>query len=185
MNSTLTLLGTSFFILTSAQAIEEKPFDQILSFNTVSFHVYSKNDSSLNNVTITPKGLKKGNTPITVEADGTVTGAEIGDINHDGAPELYIYTTSAGSGSYGGLIAYSTNKNLSVSPIYLPPLDEDKVHGKGYMGHDSFKLDTSFLIRSFPIYKEGDSNAAPSGGTRTLKYQLIPGESSWTLSLSQ
>jgi hypothetical protein len=183
MNTIKTLLGMMAFALMITSTAEAEAFDKTLSQNGVSFHIYSKNDSSLSKVTITPKGLKENNSPITIEADGTITGAEIGDINHDGSPEIYIYATSAGSGAYGSLIAYSANRNLSISAITLLPLEEDKVHSKGYMGHDSFKLEKDSLTRSFPVYKKGDSNAAPSGGTRTLKYALTPGEATWVLSI--
>jgi hypothetical protein len=34
-----------------------------------------------------------------------MVGAHVADLDSDGSPEIYIFTTSAGSGSYGGLIA--------------------------------------------------------------------------------
>ncbi len=58
------------------------------------------------------------------EIDGTVSGVEIADFNSDGSPEIYVYVTSAGSGSYGDLVAYSSNNNKSISGIYLLPLTE-------------------------------------------------------------
>jgi len=178
-----TLLGMTAFTLMMTSTAEAEAFDKTFTHEGISFHVFSKNDSSLSKVTITPKGLKENNIPITVDADGTITGAEIGDLNHDGSPEIYIYTSSVGSGAYGGLIAYSANRNLSISPITLLPLEEDKVHSEGYMGHDRFALNKEYLARSFPVYKKEDSNAAPSGGTRTLKYTLTPGEATWVLSI--
>ncbi len=36
-------------------------------------------------------------------------------------------------------------------------------------------------MRRFPVYREGDTNAAPSGGTRQLQYRLEPGEAGWLL----
>ena len=44
------------------------------------------------------------------EADGTITGMEIDDMDANGFPEIYVYVTSAGSGSYGSLIAYASNR---------------------------------------------------------------------------
>jgi len=185
MKRTLKLLRAALTTALAMHALQAEVFDKDLSLYGIDFHIYSKNDSSLSKVTITPKGLKGRNKTITVKADGTVSSAEIGDLNHDGAPEIYIYTTSSGSGSYGGLIAYSSNHNLSLSPIYLPPLDKDKVNGVGYMGHDSFKLEKDLLLRSFPLYKKEDSNAAPQGGSKVLKYTLIPGEASWILKIEK
>jgi hypothetical protein len=183
MNTIKALLGIMVFAFVITSTAEAEPFDKTLSQDGVSFHIYCENNSSLSKVTIKPKGLKEDNSIISIEADGTIAGAEIGDINHDGSPEIYIYATSAGSGAYGSLIAYSANRNLSVSPIMLLPLEDDKVHSKGYMGHDSFKLEKDYLTRSFPVYKKEDSNAAPSGGVRTLKYTLTAGEATWVLSI--
>jgi len=49
------------------------------------------------------------------------------------------------------------------------------------MGHDSVYIEGSRLYRKFPVYKEGDANCCPSGGTKTIKYTLKKGEASWQL----
>jgi len=167
---------------TNASA-QNSVFDKTLRQNPTSFHIICSNDSSLNNLTIIPAGLTIDNSIIKTEIDGTVTGAEIDDLDGDGFPELYIYINSAGSGSYGSLIAYSSNHNKTISPIYLPPLEEDQLNNKGYMGHDTFTVIESNLTRRFPVYKKDDSNAHPTGGTRQLDYTLVAGEATWILQL--
>lgn len=156
-------------------------YDETLQLQGVTFRVQCDNAASLNTLTLTPSGLEADNSPIRVETDGVVTGAEVADLNADGSPELYVYVTSAGSGAYGSLAAWSANRKKSLSAISLPELAEDPVQGKGYMGHDEFLVAEQYLVRSFPVYKEGDSNAAPSGGTRQLRYRLQPGETTWQL----
>lgn len=101
------------------------------------------------------------------------------DSNNDGNEELYVFVTSVGSGSYGSVIAYTSNNEKSVSEIYFPDIMEDKDLSQGYMGHDYFYIEDGFLMREFPIYNDGDSNAKPSGGTRIIKYQIKAGEDSW------
>lgn len=142
-------------------------------------------DSSLNQLVITPSGLEIDNSVIKQEIDGSVTGAEIADLNADGSPEIYIYVHTAGSGSYGKLIAYSANNNKSLSGIYLPPLEDDKENSQGYMGHDEFAVMGNTLVRQFPIYGEKDTNANPTGGTRQLQYKLVAGEATWQLKLDK
>jgi Periplasmic lysozyme inhibitor of I-type lysozyme len=158
-------------------------FDQQLSLEGITFHVLCPNDSSLNQLEIIHSGLEVDNAPIKREVDGTVTGAEVADLNSDGSPEIYVYVTSAGSGSYGTLVAYSANKKKSLSEIYLPPLEDDPDNAKGYMGHDRVAVVETSLVRRFPIYKEGDSNAEPTGGMRQLQYKLVAGEAGWVLKL--
>ena len=147
----------------------------------ITFRVTSPNAGSINEVTITPSGLEIDNSPVTVEIDGTVTGAEVADLNFDGSPEIYVYATSAGSGSYGSLIAYGTNNRKSMSPIYLPPVVDHPEASKGYMGHDEFAVVELGLVQRFPIYREGDTNAEPTGGTRQVQYKLEAGEAGWVL----
>lgn len=51
------------------------------------------------------------------------------------------------------------------------------------MGHDEFQVVENSLVRRFPIYKDGDSNAKPSGKMRQLQYKLKAGEAGWLLKL--
>jgi len=149
--------------------------------NSPSFLVSSSGSSSINELTISPAGLAIDNLPVTVEIDGVVTGAEIADLDANGWPEVYVYVSSAGSGSYGSLIAYAVNQGKSMSPINLASLSDDPEAGAGYMGHDEFALAGNRLLRRFPVYLPGDTNHAPSGGTRQLAYRLSPGEAGWLL----
>jgi len=158
-------------------------FDKKLSLHGISFHLSCSNNSSLNKLIITPSGLELDNSIIETEIDGTVTGADIADLNNDGSPEIYIYITSAGSGAYGDVVAYSANNNKSLSGIYLPPLSDDQKNAKGYMGHDKFTVIENRLTRRFPLYLKDDTNSKPTGGTRQLQYELLAGEASWQLKL--
>lgn len=160
-------------------------FDQVFELQGITFHVICPNQSSINRLEIIPTGLEIDNAVIKREIDGTVTAAEIADLNGDGSPEIYVYINSAGSGTYGSLVAYSANHKKSLSGIYLPPLMDDKVNSIGYMGHDEFAVVEGNLARRFPIYLEGDTNADPTGGMRQLQYKLTLGEASWILELDK
>lgn len=160
-------------------------FDQILELQGISFHVICSNSGSINQLEIIPAGLEIDNSVIKREIDGTVTGAQVADINGDGSPEIYVYIHSAGSGAYGELIAYSANNKKSLSGIYLPPLADDSENSSGYMGHDESSVVEGSLVRRFPIYADGDTNNNPTGGTRQLQYKLVSGEASWILELDK
>ena len=160
-------------------------YDKTLMLNGISFHVSCVNDSSLNKMMIGPLGLEIDNSVIKKEIDGIVTGAEVDDLNGDGSPEIYVFINSVGSGSYGSLVAYSSNNKKSLSEIYMPPLTDDAENSKGYMGHDQFTIIEGSLTRLFPIYKKNDTNANPTGGMRQLEYKLVPGEASWLLKLTK
>jgi len=90
-------------------------FSKELSLYGVNFLVEASNNGSINTLSITPSGLKVVNDIIVREIDGTVTDAEVADINGDLSPEIYVWVNSAGSGSYATPIAYSANNNKSLS----------------------------------------------------------------------
>ena len=162
-----------------------RSFDRTLELQGIRFRVTSANEGSVNTLHIVPAGLEIDNSPIVRTINGTVTGAEVADLNVDGSPEIYVYVTSAGSGSYGSLVAYSANRRKSLSEIYLPPVTQDKVASKGYMGHDEFAVVESVLVQRFPVYRDTDINAKPTGGMRQLQYKLVPGEAGWLLQVDR
>ena len=117
----------------------------------MTFQVESPNDSSINPVTVRALSGEDTFAEERMEADGTIAGVEVEDLNADGYPEVYIYVTSAGSGTYGSLIAYVLNRNRSISPISLPPLEDHADAARGYMGYYRFVVGGGSLVRHFPI----------------------------------
>jgi len=166
------------------EAVAAPGFERELTAGPFGFRVVSANAGSIGEVTVTPSGLSVDGSAQRAETDGVVIGAETGDVDGDGYPEVYVYTQSAGSGSYGAALGWAVNKGKSMTPIMIPDLPEDDAKLlAGYQGHDRFQLTADGLTRSFPIYKDGDPNSAPTGGTRTLTYALKPGEAGWRMEL--
>lgn len=161
------------------------PFEKTFTLQGVTFRVTSANNGSINTLQIVPSGLEVDNASITREIDGVVTNAEVADLNVDGSPEIYVYVTSAGSGSYGSLVAYAANNRKSLSEVRLPPVAEDRKLARGYMGHDEFAVVENTLVQRFPLYGAGDTNARPTGKMRQLQYKLRQGEAGWVLKLDR
>lgn len=148
----------------------------------ISFRVSTQGDSLM----IQPSGLSVSNETLYHDITGyMVVNAEIGDLNIDSYPEVFVYLTSDGSGSYGKLIGYSVNNGKSVSQVYLPEISENSEVNKGYMGHDEMAIVENTFCQRFPVYKEGDSNAGPTGGTRQIQYKLVDGESGRMLKIDK
>jgi hypothetical protein len=175
----ITISAAALGAATSALAAE--PFTSKLELQGFSFAIEATNEGSINKLKIVPTGLTEDSSPAETEIDGTVSGAEIGDLDGNGFPEVYVYVTSAGSGGYGSLVAYAVNNGKSMTPIFLPDLADDAKASKGYMGHDAFAVLENVLGRRFPIYNEGDTNSQPTGKTRQLQYKLKAGEAGWVL----
>jgi hypothetical protein len=177
------LLASFLTVITLQAKAENTPpttpaFTQKLSLHGISFAVSSQG----NTLRIVPSGLKKDNSPIERSIEGMVTGADIGDINVDKSPEIYIYVKAKDNTS---LIAYSANKRKSLSEIYLPPFADDPKLAKGFRGGSDIALVENVVAQRFPIYKDGDSDGKPTGGTRQLQYKLKAGEAGWLLKLDK
>lgn len=150
--------------------------------STVAFKVSVKG----NELFVEPSGLSVSNEAFRHDITGyTVNKAEIGDLNLDGYPEVFVYLTSHGSGSYGKLIGYSVNNGKSASLVHLPDITEDEAVRKGYMGHDEMAIVESTFCRRFPVYEEKDSNSQPSGKIRQIQYKLVDGESGRMLKIDK
>lgn len=111
----------------------------------------------------------------------------IKDLDNNGFDELYLITSSTGSGSYATIYGYGSNQDLSMTPIYVPEISENDLLPEGifsgYMGHDSIYSDENRIYRKYPVYKDGDPNCCPSGGEKTVSYQLKAGEAGWILEI--
>ena len=154
-------------------------FHKTLNLQGISFQVQSSGEGSQQQLTITTTGAKPPIKPIQQTVNGRVVGAKVADLNGNGTPEIYVFVQGAGSGSYGELVAYAVINSSDLSPIYLQELTGSAA--QGYQGHDRFEVVEGCLVRNFPIYKPGDSNAKATGGERQICYKLKHGEASWIL----
>jgi hypothetical protein len=151
------------------------PFLATLSYQGLTFTVRSPNKGMGNAVSITAQGLQADAEPIQVPAQGKVTGAQIADLNNDGYPEIYIYINTDDVDARGSIVAYASNGNKTITPIYLPPLAEDPKLLIGYTGHDEFSVVENSLERRFPI------SGLMNQSYRQVQYKLKAGEAGWKL----
>lgn len=156
-----------------------------LNYGSLGFELQATADSSENTLRLNTVGLHNDQGELNAELDGVAYRAEVADLDGNGWPEVYVYVASAGSGSYGSLAAFAVNNGKSLSPVYLTPLEQSPEATKGYMGHDEFAVVENRLVRRFPVYLAGDTNAEPSGGTRQIQYRLDAGEAGWILAVDR
>lgn len=125
------------------------------------------------------------NRPATYEDKDPISDVFMADLDGNGFDEIYLITTAQGSGSYGSVLGFASNRDKSLSMINFPDIREDDETFKGYMGHDIFSIEDQRLVRTFPVYAEGDTNQNPTGGKRKLTYGLHPGEAMWQLEIEK
>ena len=146
-------------------------FSKSMDWNSDYFEVRSADGK----LTIRTFGQDEGNEIFEHTITGEVMGAETADLNKDGYPEVLVFVTEAGSGSYGNVIGYSSNNGKSMTQISFPSTAENPKINQGYMGHDTFSTAEDTLVQTFPVYRPGDTNANPTGPTRQVQYVLVDG----------
>ncbi len=167
-----------------AEAVEVYEFEKTLTYKRFTFKVTAKGKGSLQALTIQPSGLSATNNAIALETDRVVD-AMVNDLNGDGYPEVLVFTQSAGSGSYGKVVAYSVNNGKSMSRVTFPATSDNEKINKGYMGHDRFNVVNNQLTQTFPIYRKADANSATTKKDRVVTYKIMNGEASRVFAVDQ
>jgi hypothetical protein len=175
--------------LASCSGTQEDPSDSPKEYTTGTGKTIIVSESrpvgmSMSTIEISSRGFEHDIFE-TFENVAPIADVLLADLDGNGFDEIYIVTTSAGSGSYGGIIGFASNKDKSLSMIHFPDILEDDVRFAGYMGHDIFAVQDQKLVRTFPIYKKDDTNQNPTGGKRILVYGLYPGEAMWQLRIER
>jgi hypothetical protein len=103
----------------------------------------------------------------------------IGDLDGNKFDEIYLVSTTAGSGNYSTIKGFSSNNDKSFSFILFPDLEEKETQKgglfEGYEGGDLYKVEKNKLVRSFPV----------SGKTVTINYILQKTETGYALKVSK
>lgn len=145
---------------------------------------YSKG-ASICNLKIETKDFTERNTIHNFGLTDPLTNVFIIDLDKNGFEEIYVITTSAGSGSYSTIFGLASNKDKSTTPIYVPKPSQDQLEQggifEGFRGHNKFSLQNGVITNTFPIYRDSDSNSSPTGKDKKLSYSLVAGEAGWIL----
>jgi hypothetical protein len=173
------LAGLAFLGKVRAQGVSFEKIDTTMKIGKYGFKVGCRNkDIKTNMLSIRPLGYESpGNQSMNMPVRGRVSAAMVDDLNSDGLADLilFIYTDSAAI--HGTVYAMISEDDKNLMPTGLPDPALDGKINTGYKGHDLFSLLEGTVLLRFPIYKTGDKDDAPTGGTRTVQYSISKGES--------
>lgn len=136
--------------------------------------------NSISTISIVTEGFEIVNDTYEFGELDPIESTFIADLDNNGFEEFYFITRSAGSGSYAKLYGLASNRDKSVSQIYV----NENFNGEffnGFMGHNEYRVEKNLFLNTFPVYESGDPNSAPSGGMRTIEYNLLAGKAGWIL----
>jgi hypothetical protein len=172
------LAGFCFPWRANAQVVFEK-IDTTMKIGKYGFHVTCRNKEIVSNqMSIRPIGYESpANQSMNVPIKGRLSAVQVDDLNGDGLADLILFIYSDSAAIHGTVLALVSGDEKSLLPC---PLSDPALDGKistGYKGHDTFMMLEGTLLLRFPIYKPDDKDDHPTGGTRTVQYNVIRGDS--------
>jgi len=152
----------------SSKTLEAAPLKhKVLRDGKVSVTLDAKPNKGF--VKIIPNGFKESNKPIKWDVDGVITDAKFVQMDRDSYPELVIFMRN-NKKKRETVKIFSSRENRRLDQVLQFNLS--KKHSKGYKGRDMYRMRGNKVVRTFPIYKKGDSMKNPTGGLRTVIYDL-------------
>lgn len=153
-------------------------YHRTLQFNVYTFTVESPDTGATRMVAISAYRGQLLLTKFQVRIDGVIQNVAVADLDANRLPEVYIFSRSSGSGSFGRVYGWQflPERKADITAVnwQLPGVT-------GYMGHDSLWVSGQVLCRTFPRYQPGDANAQPTGGEQMIRYYLQPAGQGYAL----
>jgi hypothetical protein len=160
-------------IATEKNEAREEAVTKTVTAGAHKFTVLSKGDGTFRSLMVAAINLKgdttKADSTVIHDVKGFLKDVAVADLDKDGNPELYCFTQAKGTDMAGSVYALSfmNGKGTDIKTDSLEKMDL-----KGYQGQDSFYIQAPYLVRTYPLYKNGEQN--PSG-KQTTKYTLKKG----------
>lgn len=155
----------------STRLLAHKPtrYTQTLRYNIYSFSIDAPDSGIVRELTIKAHRGQLLLTNFRVRIEGAVAGAQVADLDKNRYPELYVYSSTSGGGSYGRVYGWQflpeRKADVMVVNWRLSP-------ERGYMGRDSLWIERDVLCRQYPVFRPGDDETEPTGGNRIVRYRL-------------
>ena len=180
MKTSFLFLLAGFFFLGRADAqISFEKIDTTVKIGKYGFKVNCRNkEIKTNQLSVRPLGYESpANETMNIPIRGRVSAVQVDDLNNDGLADLILFIYSDSAAIYGTVFAFMSDGDKSLLPCALADPTLDGKINTGYRGHDKFNMLQGTLLQRFPIYKPGDADDKPTGGRRTIQYNVTKGES--------
>ncbi|WP_080239012.1 hypothetical protein [Spirosoma rigui] len=151
-------------------------YDKTLRFNVYSFNVSAADSANARQLTVKAYRGTLLLTNFKVQLDGSIINAEVGDLDKNGFPELYVYSMKANSLGRVHAWQFLADRKASITPVNWPLATD-----KAYMGQDSLWIDRASLCRKYPAYQVVNGKKVATGKTHWVRYRLKAVGSSFAL----
>jgi hypothetical protein len=179
MKYILLLAGVFFIVQLQAQPIAFEKIDTTMKIGKYGYKVNCRNKEIKSNIlSVRPLGYESpANENMNMPMRGRISATMVDDLNGDGLADLVIFIYTDSAAIHGTVYALISDGEKSLMPVGLPDPALDGKINTGYKGHDVFTMLEGTVLERYPIFKTGDKDDAPTGGTRTIQYGISKGES--------
>lgn len=173
------LAGLSFLGRLEAQSITFEKIDTTMKIGKYGYKVTCRNkEVQSNQLSVRPLGFESpANESMNMPIRGRISAVMVDDLNSDGLADLVLFLYTDSAAIHGTAYAMLSDGTKSILPCGLPDPALDGKINAGYKGHDTFSMLEGTVLQRFPIFKPGDTDNHPTGGTRTIQYTITKGES--------
>ncbi|NML38600.1 hypothetical protein HHL17_15435 [Chitinophaga sp. G-6-1-13] len=166
---------------TAPPAENKVNFSMDTVFRDYRFSVFTRGDASMRNLFISIGSVKDtihADTIVEKDVIGFVSGVTVSDLDGDGQPELYVFSTSAGTDQYGKVYGFAI---VPKGAVKINTAALDSLSGNDYKGRDSFYVQGKELVRSYPAMQEGQEDVLATDTRKTIRYHLVKSGNAYTL----
>lgn len=149
------------------------PFNKKVEWQKTGFTISSPQTANGNTVTVIPTGLLVVNDPITVDVDGVVISAEVGDLDLDRSAEILVVAKNE-STTWSTAYVFSVNNGKSLGVVSIPDWKADAANVKDVTGNNDFAMMEGIFVHRMPL----TLNGTPTGKWRQFQCKLKNGEAS-------
>lgn len=161
---------------------ENRPtFKLDTTYKDYRFSISTRGDATLRNLYVgigTVKDSTRMDTIIEKDIKGNVGRVAIADLDKDGQPEVYVFSTSGGAALNGRVYGLVIQKKGALK---INASDIDSLNAKDYQGRDSFYIQQNELVRTYPAFEEGQRNTLKTDARKTIRYKLVKSGDGYTL----
>jgi len=167
------LCFSTLLLFTAPMYAQVRKIDTTAKMGDSGFRVTCKNkNDNLNTVNVSFVGVKNAQRDVDLSAPGRVTKVIADDLNNDGLPDLVMCVYGGLNGETGTIIGIAGAAEGTMVPVFFPDIYLDPKNREGYKGHDEFTVIGGTLLRKFPLYLPADTTGMPTGGKRTIQYNV-------------
>jgi len=153
-----------------SRQLTKSDFAKQLNWKNLTFNLFAKKTTPIGDLTIEVPALSEGHQTRTTPYKGTITDAQLVDLDKDSSPELIVFLDSGKPNKGTSVKVFSVIEDQTMKEIEFPNLWSNPDFGDNYMGRNTFSIVDDALVLTFPVF---DDNLNLTDQQKEVRYKMI------------